>query len=95
MVLGKATSHFVLGHAWLFLIGALCKYQKTVEKKWQLTPEMKVNTSISYVALLWYAIVLRQKPLNKSLYVENISVNIGTNYQLTNCWQTLAEPKYY
>lgn len=46
---------------------------------------------------MWYSfdmlIVLRQKPLNKFLYVGNISVAMGTNYQLTNCWQTLAEPK--
>lgn len=47
---------------------------------------MKVDTSIiyCYVALLDMLIALRQKPLNKSLYVENIRVNIGTNYQLTN-----------
>lgn len=57
---------------------------------------MKVNTSLiyHYVVLLWYANHFKiEAILNKFLYVGNISVAMGTNYQLTNCWQTLAEPK--
>lgn len=63
----------------------LCKYQKGVEKRQQLTLKVKINTSTIDHLLYLFDILIFQVRKAVIKQVPVLRVNIGTNYQLTNC----------